>query len=131
LVAIGNSRQTGNATIRLLASALHAENRLVRKAAAQALGWIGPEGVPVLVQELRSTDPGARVRAAWSLQYADHSAMRVAPLLLRLAGDDDADVRAMVMYALGCLGRSVDAVTMEQVRQALRNASKEADGRVR
>jgi hypothetical protein len=131
LMAIGDCHQADGPTVQLLTSALREEHPFVRLAAATALGQIGPEGVPVLVQELQSTDPTSRALAARGLACADHSTMRVVPILLQVASDEDDRVRAAVTYALGGVGKSVDAPTKERVCQALRKAAEDKNSDVR
>jgi epoxyqueuosine reductase len=76
----------------------------LKRNVAVALGnWGAEEAVPVLVAALADAEPLVRGHAAWALGEIGSESARAA-LLERLAGEEDAAVRAEAGAALGQSG---------------------------
>lgn len=80
----------------------------VREIAGKAIAKMDPRMVDKLADELRSMDPGRRLKAIRVLGIIDKE-KEVEPLLLELVRDPDRKVRATVVKTLGILG-SVEAL---------------------
>lgn len=87
-----------------LIQSLKDEDPNVRRTSAWALGAIGArrEGViPALIQTLEGDeDPSARELAAWALGALGPKAEEVVPALIRALGDNNPEVRWVVLSAL-------------------------------
>ena len=84
-----------------LAAALRDAERPVRRAAAEALGWIGPAAVPALAPALREADEDIRRAAAEALGRIGPAAV---PALLDALREADEDIRRVAAEALGRIG---------------------------
>ena len=111
-----NASQTSE-HISALVTALQAEEAAQRRAAAEALGQVGPAvvqhtaGVPTLSQALYDKDSGVRAEAARALGQIGDSAAQSSEVLSNLVQlalyDSDSGVRAQAIEALGQLRASV------------------------
>jgi HEAT repeat protein len=103
------------------------KNAAQRRAAAGALGLIGPdaaEGVPVLIQALQDASPLTRSEAALALGRIKPGAPEVAAALAEVMADQDYSVRARAAGALGeCAKSSKEAVAA--LEKALADGKKE------
>ena len=74
---------------------------MTRKAATWALGQIGPEAVPSLVQALKSENISVRKSAALALGQIGPGAREAIPSLIQILEDDNRKVRIAASIALG------------------------------
>jgi HEAT repeat protein len=72
--------------------------------AARALGYIGPEAVPVLIEALKGQDEGVRFSAAWVLGIIGLEAKTAVPDLIEALKDKDEKIRQYAAEALGRIG---------------------------
>ena len=112
---LGAQGPEGERRAAALVGALKDAHAGVRREAAETLCWIGPESAPALYHAL--TDPDPRVRAGAALALGDvggpkqgrvraqGEAQRVLPLLSKLLGDEDAEVRRNAADTLKVLRR--------------------------
>ncbi|HUN08718.1 MAG TPA: HEAT repeat domain-containing protein [Aggregatilineales bacterium] len=106
-----------------LQTALRDSDWAVRYAAGYALGQIGGEAVPLLLEMLRSADKNARRDAARALGLAGAESVEVVPALVNSLADADATVRRESLRSLEHIG--------SPAATALINAFSSADKRVR
>jgi HEAT repeat protein len=107
LEALGNL-----AAIQPLVRALHDANPYRCQAAARALGWIPYSGksaaIPLTKALLDRSQPQAvREEAAESLAYLGYAG--AVPALISVLEEPDVRIRFWAVFALGSLGRTVDA----------------------
>jgi HEAT repeat protein len=98
---LGDIKPPARTTILALGKAL--EDERAGTAAAEALGRIGPEALPVLVAALASPDKKARSLAAGVLGVMGPGAAAALPALVRTLGDAERGVRAEAQQALGLI----------------------------
>jgi len=110
-------------SIPALQAALRDSDWAVRYAAGYALGQIGGEAVPLLLEMLRSADKNARRDAARALGIGGATSADVVPALVNSLADADATVRRESLRSLEHIGSPAAA--------ALINALSSADKRVR
>ena len=86
-------------------------NPMIREAAAQALGRIGPvaqkDATPALLHAMHDPSGSVRSQAAWALGQLGPAAEAVAPLIEAL-DDDDPEVRRYAAFALSLFGRTAE-----------------------
>jgi hypothetical protein len=92
-----------SAAIPALDHALHDRDLLVRLEAANALGCIGRESVPVLMRGLEENDSGTRHAAAYGLGVVGLEAQPAIPLLTQALQDQDQQVRSSAAYSLSVI----------------------------
>jgi HEAT repeat protein len=83
-----------------LVEALKDPEKLVRRAAAEALGQMGTEAIPLLVRLLGTENERAREGAARALGQMGLAARSTVPALLRLKKDGSSAVRTQAALAL-------------------------------
>jgi len=98
--------QIGPTTIPALKKALSDPAEQVRRSAVEALGWIGPPAVPALVDALKNDNASARATAARELGCLGLQAQEARPALIEAVDDPDPQVRAAAGKALGHLTRN-------------------------
>lgn len=106
LRALGTLPLEATLAVRPLARALKDRDRLVRRAAVDALARTGTAGVPALSAALTDTDCQVRRRAASALGNLGSDARKAMPALVRALQDVDAKVRRLAAHALGLLGQA-------------------------
>jgi len=80
------------------------EDSDLRQAASAALGAIGPEAVPALIQALADEDEHVRRAAASALRDIGPEAVDAVPALIQALQDEHEDVRQAAASALGKIG---------------------------
>jgi len=89
------------------------EDSDLRQAASDALGAIGSEAVPVLVQALADEDERVRWAAARALEDMGPQAVEAIPALIQALRDGDEDVSWAAASALGDIGPEAIPVLIE------------------
>ncbi|MFQ6015229.1 MAG: HEAT repeat domain-containing protein [Anaerolineae bacterium] len=106
-VAMTGLEEAGESAVEPLIAALGSEDAVLRRNAAEMLGWIAsPRAFDPLLSALSDASPEVRKQAAWALGEVD--ALRAIPHLSKLqAEEEDAAVREWVAEALTYLYRKV------------------------
>jgi HEAT repeat protein len=105
--AIKALQQIGQDAVPPLIGALRDENSIVRIAAADSLGRIGPEAraaIAPLREALKDDDRSVRRHAAFALGVVDPDNQSVIPALIEALKDNDKEVRRHAAVALGRIG---------------------------
>ncbi len=110
-----------------LIEALDDSNKFVRLGAADAIADIDPGqaavALPLLVQLLSDSEPSVRYNAAISIgKFGPHAESATASLLNAL-DDAEAVVRAMVVSALGSVGKPPETIVPALIREIERERS--------
>jgi len=100
--------QIGPATIPALREALGDPSDQVGRSAVEALGWIGPPAIPALVDALKNDNPVARATAARDLGRLGPQAQEARPALIEAVDDPDPQVRTAAGWAIGRIGSATD-----------------------
>jgi HEAT repeat protein len=90
--------------VRILTRAAEDRDELVRRAALEGLGNMGPQGVAALASALGSSDYHVRRLAATALARLGSAAREAVPALSRALRDADTNVRRLAARTLGLLG---------------------------
>jgi hypothetical protein len=93
-----------------------------QEAAADALGRIGPAGVPALAQALQSRDPEVRLKATEVLGRMGEDAKDAVPELVRLLDDPDLAVRKAAARTIGRIGPAAKDAVPALMRSLLQTA---------
>ncbi len=104
----------------------------VRRRAAVALGWMGPDAAPAvgeLVVALRDDASAVRREAAWALAQIGPDARAATPALIRALGDNIAEVRQNAVRALGAIGADA-SVAVPKLKRALKDKHLAAESAV-
>ncbi len=113
----------GQRALQALLGAMHDESRLVRQAAAQALGSVGQgsaEALQALLSAMRDRDASVRWAAARALGSVGQGSAEVLQAVLAALGDNDGKVRQAAAWALGPVGQG-SAAALKAALAALRD----------
>jgi len=116
VIAIGRLEAPPDTAISALTAALGHAEADVRRAAARAMGEIGPTAVPLLTRALADANDEVRRGAVEALRWIGPAAV---PQLIAALKNDRPVVRRMAARALGRLGpaaREAEAALLEAVR---------------
>lgn len=72
--------------------------------AARALGKMGSEAIPALVDAFTTTDQNIRIRAIYAILEIGPDAKGAAPALIEAVEDDDPEIRGIAARCLGLIG---------------------------
>jgi HEAT repeat protein len=113
-IALGHMGQSilAKEAVWALAARLKDGSIAVRRAAAYALGKMGPkagEAVPALIETLQDMDTDTRLAAASALGDIGPAASTAVPHLGRAIKDGEAVIRTTAAYALGWIGPAAKA----------------------
>ncbi|MDB6123549.1 MAG: repeat-containing protein [Pedosphaera sp.] len=111
-----------HAAIPALHKALADKENLVSSRAAQALGKIGKESVPILLPDLHNSDPVFRRQIIYALGLVGADAQEAVPALIEQLDDPDALVRTTTIDALSKIGAAATPVLVEALHD--KNAAK-------
>jgi HEAT repeat protein len=126
---IGDWQRGGGPAVGALVKLLHDKDALVRFAAAEALGRIGPpakDAVPVLIELVKAENIDLRVAALDALGGIGPRAKDAVPVVVTAAGERDNAVANAALRALHHIG-----VASKEVVAAIKTASKDKDASVR
>jgi len=122
LQALGRIQPIPREAFLAFVEGLNDKDTRVRNAAAVALTEKGPDAVPTLMMTLEDPDVLKRRAAADALGFIGPSARKALPTLRRALEDPDAGVRKRSAYAIGQLGRDARSATEDLTRALLDQA---------
>lgn len=85
--------------------------------ASIALGKIGKDSVPFLINDLEHRSQLVRHAAAYGLAVAGTNSLPAIPALVERFGDSDESVRSSASFALSCMGTSAVPAVLQAIRE--------------